>query len=272
MALTALQRRICALIARNRVESGESYVAGGVALNLLIPSGRLSRDIDLFHDTESAVASSFEADSRLLAAAGHSLRTLRERPGFVEALVGLGGESVVMQWARDSAFRFFPLVEHAELGLALHPFDLATNKLLAAVGRVEARDWVDLVHCHQELQPLGYLAWAACGKDSGFNPRSILAEVRRTARYSATELAQIDFAGAPPSLERISRAWRDALAGAEAIVEILPPETAGACVLDSTSALYRADAARLGPDVAAGKLRYHHGTIRGSLPSIRPAE
>ena len=49
-----------------------------------------------------------------------------------------GGERSVVQWARDSAYRFFPLVEDEQMGLALHPFDLATNKVLAMAGRVEA--------------------------------------------------------------------------------------------------------------------------------------
>ena len=49
-------------------------------------------------------------------------------------------ESVLLQWVKDSAFRFFPLVEHADFGLTLHPFDLATNKVLALVGRLEVRD------------------------------------------------------------------------------------------------------------------------------------
>ena len=33
-----------------------------------------------------------------------------------------------------------PLVRHDELGLVLHPFDLATNKALALIGRLEVRD------------------------------------------------------------------------------------------------------------------------------------
>jgi hypothetical protein len=33
MALTALQQRICRILAEARKRSGESYVAGGVALN-----------------------------------------------------------------------------------------------------------------------------------------------------------------------------------------------------------------------------------------------
>ena len=35
------------------------------------------------------------------------------------------------------------------MGLALHPFDLATNKVLALVGRLEARDWVDVLTCER---------------------------------------------------------------------------------------------------------------------------
>jgi hypothetical protein len=34
----------------------------------------------------------------------------------------------------------------------LHPFDLATNKVLALVGRVEPRDFVDTLTCADELQ------------------------------------------------------------------------------------------------------------------------
>lgn len=47
-----------------------------------------------------------------------------EGASFVEAEIIDGNEGVVMQWARDSNYRFFPLVQHAQLGLMLHPFDL----------------------------------------------------------------------------------------------------------------------------------------------------
>ena len=56
MALTDYQRGVCRLLAENRIRSGESYVAGGAALNELLRAPRLSRDIDLFHDTEQALA------------------------------------------------------------------------------------------------------------------------------------------------------------------------------------------------------------------------
>src|SRR5260370_38273970 len=112
MALTEFQRTICRLVARQRLESGESYVAGAAALNALTGATRISRDIDLFHDTSVAVAASFEADSDLLMSHGYQIQTLKERDGFVESEAGKAGQSVVLQGTSDSAFRFFPLDEH----------------------------------------------------------------------------------------------------------------------------------------------------------------
>ena len=129
MALTEFQRAICRLLARRRIEGGESYVAGGVALNEALQLSRISRDIDLFHDTIEAVGASWTADRGVLQDAGLEVRLLRERPAYVEAEVRGPNETVLIEWARDSAFRFFPLVTHADLGLTLHPFDLATNKV-----------------------------------------------------------------------------------------------------------------------------------------------
>ena len=62
MALTQLQRAVSRLLADHRVRSGESYVAGGAALNELLGGTWLSRDLDLFHDTEEAVEASWSAD------------------------------------------------------------------------------------------------------------------------------------------------------------------------------------------------------------------
>lgn len=193
MALTELQRRVCRLLAANRISSGESYVAGGAALNELIASPRLSRDIDLFHDTDEALEKSWRADRVALEGHGYAVRVTRERIGLVEAEVDDGSVRARLEWARDSAFRFFPLQEHDDFGLTLHPFDLATNKVLALVGRLEVRDWVDVIASDERVQPLGYLAWAASGKDPGFGPGAILETAARTARYSADEVGQLEF-------------------------------------------------------------------------------
>jgi hypothetical protein len=269
MALTSLQRDVCRLLAENRIASGESYVAGGAALNELLSAARVSRDLDLFHDTQEALAATWEADRRLLEGGGFALRVLRERPTFVEAEAGRGRESVLLQWAQDSAYRFFPLVQSDVFGLALHPFDLATNKVLALVGRVEARDWVDVIHSAERIQPLGYLAWAACGKDLGFSPASILEHAARTARYAPAELSGLAFEGEPPDGAVLAVRWRRQLEEASDVVERLPPEEAGRCVLGPAGVLYAGSAASLAGDVAAGRLAFHPGRIRGAFPTIR---
>ena len=272
MALTSFQRTICRLIAENRIASGESYIAGGVALNEVTGAGRVSRDIDLFHDTDAALEATWQADRQLLERHGFGVRVLRARRGLVEAEVHLDDESVLMEWARDSSFRFFPLVTHEDFGLTLHPVDLATNKVLALTGRLEARDWIDVLTSHERIQPLGYLAWAACGKDPGFSPASILEHAARTSRYSATEIGQLAFEGVPPDAAALSRAWHRMLAGARAIVAALPPEDAGTCVIARSGALCRAAATDLPSLVADGAVTFHPGSIRGALPRMAPPQ
>lgn len=269
MALTELQRWICRLIAENRIASGESYVAGGTALGVLTGAARISRNIDLFHDTEEALDFSWRADRRLLEENGFSVAPLRERPGFVEAAVGRGDDEVLMEWARDSAFRFFPLLRHDELGLTLHPFDLATNKVLALVGRLEARDWIDVITSDERIQPLGYLAWAASGKDPGFGPRAILEQAARTARYSAADVDHLDFSGEPPDAAVLSRTWHAMLDAAAAVIEALPPDRVGTCVLTVEGELCRSPATDLLRRLEQGRVVFHAGSIRGALPNFR---
>lgn len=268
MALTPFQRAVCRVVAENRVANGESYVAGGVALNAAIGAARISRDIDVFHDTDHAVTAAWEADRTLLEGRGFRVHPLREGPSFVEAEILRDDGAVVMQWARDSAYRFFPLVAHAELGLILHPFDLATNKVLALVGRVEARDWIDVMESSRAIQPLGYLAWAACGKDPGFSPAAILEQAARTARYSRAEVDALSFDGPAPDAAVLSQAWHTLLDEARAIVTALPAEQAGRCVLDSEGSLVRHAASTLENALSAGTIVFHEGRIRGAFPQL----
>jgi hypothetical protein len=250
MALTTLQRSIRRLLADSRIASGESYV------------------VDLFHDTESALDQSWGSDRRLLELGGFAVRPLRERPSFIEAEVSLAGEAVLLQWVRDSAYRFFPLVEHPTFGLALHPFDLATNKVLALVGRLEVRDWIDVIHCDQHLQPFGYLAWAACGKDPGFSPVSLLDHATRTGRYSAEEVGSLAFEGPAPDPGVLARQWHSVLACARETVDQLPGDQSGKCVLDQQGRLFTGLGEALRDALGRGGLIFHAGSIRGVLPRI----
>jgi len=267
MALTDFQRSVCRLVAQSRIESGESYVAGAAALNEILVAPRVSQDIDLFHDTEQALEASWQSDRKLFEAQGLSVEILRERPSFVEAVVSRAGERLLLQWVRDSAYRFFPLVSHPDLGLTMHPFDLATNKVLALVGRLEVRDWIDTLECDAKVQPLGYLAWAACGKDPGFSPALIL-ELAARSHYSTDEVRALAFAGPPPDAAELSRRWRALLTRASETVRELPAEELGKCVLSDSGALFTGDAEALKPALAGGRIRFHPGCIRGALPSL----
>ena len=55
MALSELQCSVCKIIADNRRASGESYLGGDAALNMLTGASRISRDVDLFHDSTEAL-------------------------------------------------------------------------------------------------------------------------------------------------------------------------------------------------------------------------
>jgi len=269
MALTAFQRDVCRLLAAARRATGESYVAGGVAPSVALQTTRLSRDLDIFHDTTEAVARSLDRDRATLDRSGYAVRTLRERPGYVEAMVSRQGQDLILEWARDRAFRFFPLVEDDELGLTLHPFDLATNKILALVGRVEARDWIDVIACHERLQPLGYLVWAASGKDPGFTPPGILEQASRSSRYTDDEVSSLAFDGPAPRAADLSRRWHDALQMAEAIVARLPAAQVGQAVLTADGRLFTDGPSELERVLASDGVTFHHGRIGGAWPQMR---
>lgn len=267
MALTRFQRDVCRLLAAER-RARESYVAGGVALSVALDTLRLSRDLDLFHDTAEAVASSWEHDRQTLEESGCGVTALRERVGFVQATVSRGNDTLLVEWVHDSAFRFFPLVEHDELGLTLHPFDLATNKVLALVGRLEVRDWVDVLACDERLQALGYLAWAACGKDPGFTPPGLLDHARRSSRYSAAEVSALAFDGPAPTAADLARQWHGALETADAIVSRLPSVHVGEVVLSDEGGLFRGGVDDLQRQLASGRVRFHPGRLGGALPRV----
>ncbi|MDP3717019.1 MAG: nucleotidyl transferase AbiEii/AbiGii toxin family protein [Acidobacteriota bacterium] len=268
MALTVFQRDVCQLLAGRRRAGGESYVAGGIALNVALEAHRLSRDLDLFHDSTEAVARSWDADRLLLEGHGYAVAAIRERPGFVQATASRDHHQLLIEWVHDSAYRFFPLVEHQELGLTLHPFDLATNKVLALIGRLEVRDWIDVIACDERLQPLGYLAWAACGKDPGFSPLGVIDHARRSSQYSAEEVASLAFEGPPPDAADLSRRWRHALDAAPPLIGRLPATEVGKAVLTPSGELFRGGVADLDRCIKTGEIVFHAGRLGGALPRI----
>ena len=197
MPLTPFQSEILRLLARNR--SPESYVAGGIALNAR-ESIRWSADVDVFHDAEEAVIRSSERDVQTLEQARYSVRQDLWTPSFRRAWVARAQEGVKLEWAQDSAWRFFPIEPDELLGWRLHRFDALTNKALAMAGRAETRDLVDLV-ANADRHPLHAVCWAACGKDPGYNPLLLLNQMQRNSRINPAELREMGAALEPVPLK-----------------------------------------------------------------------
>lgn len=265
MPLTPLQQEILSVLARGPVAG--RYLAGGSALHSLPHSTRFSHDLDLFHDEVEQVARAFDEDSRALAREGFEVKLLLSQPGHIRALVRRGEESTRVDWARDSSWRFMPLVQDRQGGWMLDPIDLATNKVLVLAGRDEPRDFVDILFATETILPLGPLVWAAAGKDPGFSPLSLLEQLKRRGRYHEEDLRRLDLA-VPLDLPDLKNRWLRSLEEAEAFILSRPPGEAG-CLYYSPD-LGRFVQPEAGRDLSAQGLVPHFGRPGGVLP--RPTD
>lgn len=217
MPLSKLQSEILLLLAAHR--NPESYVAGAIALNQNGP--RFSGDIDIFHDREEGVALASEADTKILSENGFTIKWLRQQPGIHAAVVQRRGESTKLEWVRDSDYRFFQTVADDLFGYRMHVVDLATNKALAAAGRREPRDVLDLLYIHEHHLPLGAVIWAAVAKDPGYSPESLITEIRRNSRYRADDYADLALVE-PVDAATVSQTFRRVLEEADSFVRAMP--------------------------------------------------
>ncbi len=261
MPLSDIQAAVLRAIAKNR--SLDSYVAGATLIHAEASSPRVSQDVDIFHDDADMVARSARLDAESLKAAGFAVEWQEQFPAFFRALVRHGVEVVEIDWAADSAYRFFPLEPDPVFGFRLHPLDAATNKVLALVGRFEIRDLVDCLYLHRRLLSLGALVWAACGKDEGYTPDRILNEAQRRARFHAGELDRLQLVRRPDPV-KMRQSWEAAVAKARKLAEGLPAEELGCLYLDKTGKAVTPNPHR--PEFR--RLQRHRGTVRGVLPTV----
>jgi len=253
--LDKIQTEILRLLASRR--DPESYVAGSTPLNR--DTARYSGDIDIFHDREERVARAAEEDSALLEANGYALQWLRREPTFYAVLASRGAAITKLEWAVDSDFRFFPTMRDDAFGYVLHPIDLAMNKIMAAAGRREPRNVVDLLTIHDRILPLGAVIAAAIDKAPGFTPEGLINEIRRLARYTEADFRRV--ASNPPvdpaaTMTRL----RHVLDEADAFVARMPTDKTGLLFLKGGKVV-QPDPDRL-QDYGT-----HAGTRRGLWPS-----
>lgn len=258
MPLTDYQATVARLLSANR--SFDSYLAGGAAILIEPNTSRFSGDLDYFHDSEARVAEAFTADRALLEAHAFSVEVDLNQPGFIRAIVRREGDATKLDWSRDSAWRFMPTVRDRRVGFLLHPVDLAVNKILALAGRDEPRDVVDTLYLHRTVLVLGALCWAACGKDPGFTPLSLLELLRRRGRLRPEDLARLDLVE-PLDLHVAKRDWLEALDSVDPFVSSRPPEEIG-CLYYSASRRAFVD-----PRQVPGAVP-HFGRPGGVLPRI----
>jgi hypothetical protein len=269
MPLTALQKDVLAILAAHRSE--ESHFAGGIVLNAADGSPRFSHDFDIFHDLADEVTRASNHDVEQLRCAGFQVET-PSRYGewdkdstFRKARVSRGAEWVEIDWAADSAFRFFPIERDPVLGWRLHRFDVATNKALTLSARRETRDYVDIVELHK-IFPLPAICWAACGKDPGFTPLSLLKMMRRFARIDPAKLEEIQARALDPVA--LKMAWSEMSDEAEAkmirLADERPDLPIGVAFVDPAGG-----PGWIGDDPS---LRPHAPTVRGCWPTVHGLE
>lgn len=164
--LTRLQVTILKEI-QHLSDVGRFYLAGGTALAEYYLGHRLSFVLDLF-TTEQGLVVPF---SRL--AEGHlpkrdlGVAVMRRLESFVDLEVAQEENTVRVQFAYDSPYRFAPPVE-TSLGKVNDFQDLIVDKLLAFFGRAEPRDAVDLAFIFEEVDPWELIELAPA-KDPGFD-------------------------------------------------------------------------------------------------------
>ena len=165
-------------------------------------------------------------------AAGYGVKWIRREPAIYTAEVTGAAGATHLEWVLDSEFRLFPVMKDDTFGFVLHPVDLAANKAMAAAGRREVRDIVDLVTVHETILPLGAVIWAAVEKSPGYTPEGLTAEIMRNSIYPAAEWRSLATAE-PFNPTAIIAKLRAALDGAEAFVGRMPSDLLGLLFLQS---------------------------------------
>jgi hypothetical protein len=258
MPLTPFQAEVFKVIAANR--NPESYVAGGIVINRDASSARFSNDIDVFHATAEALKVSVDADAAALEQSGFEVRFMRREETFQQAEVSRAGGSVRLDWAADSAFRFFPLVSDEVLGYRLHDVDAATNKILAAVSRQKVRDFIDLMQVDSTYISLGNAVWAAAAKDEGYTPNMIMQELRRNSLINPVTLAGVKLASRADAVA-LKTHWLERFAAAEKLIGTIPGEPIHCVYLSRDGKPARGDV--FDPEWVP-----HFGSVGGAWPRI----
>lgn len=260
MPLTSFQADLAKLLSRNRSE--DSYLAGGAAIHISPNSIRYSNDLDYFNDSVERVAKAFADDRKVLEKSGYHVQLDLNQPGYLRAQVSRDKASTKIEWAHDTAWRFMPVVKNEVTGFQLHPVDLAINKILALVGRNEARDFIDAIYVIENGLSLGALCWAAAGKDPGFTPHALLELLKRKGRYRPEDFKRLDLKE-PVDLVKLKEKWLGFLDQAETFIKSRPVDEFGCLYFDPKKKDFFSPMSQ-----DASTYQCHYGHPGGILPRV----
>ncbi len=82
-------------------------------------------------------------------------------------------------------------------------------------------------------------------------------------------MAEISFKGASPDLKKLSKLWKGMLQEASQIIELLPVEHMGECVLNIKQELLQNGPIELQKSLKQNQILFHAGSIRGAFPTLK---
>lgn len=158
------------------------YLTGGTALAEYYLGHRLSYDLDLFTSEADLIVPFSYRVEQAAQSAGLNIAVVRRFASFVEFQVNQNENTLKVDLALDSPFRFAP-VELGDAGVMVNDFqDIQTDKTLAFFGRAEPRDAIDLYFLLQKTK-FEDLAELARQKDSGFDLYWFAVALNRTGKF-----------------------------------------------------------------------------------------
>ena len=174
--LTELQERTWRILAAVPEADGFA-LAGGSALILTGVVQRGSNDLDVFGTYPGSAIPFAEAAQRGLTSEGLNPTVERWGEGFVRMRVTDGADTTWVDIAID--VRRHPTVADPT-GPVLNIRELAADKMLALVGRVAPRDYIDVCAITQRHHISDVIDWAS-DKDTGFTLWQIKDALKRFA-------------------------------------------------------------------------------------------
>ena len=165
--LTHLQQEFLRILSQ-LPDQDQFYLTGGTVLAEFYLGHRLSYDLDFFTGVDGIVQPVSYQLEKLIEQNGLGAKVIRRFVTYVEFSISNNEETLKVDLALDSPFRFEAPV-FCSPGIHVNNFaDLCVDKLLAYYGRAEPRDAVDL-YCILQTENPEILLEKAGQKDPGFD-------------------------------------------------------------------------------------------------------